>query len=73
MPSDIEKSSVMAANAPRAIGHREQMQLIEAVRDRGAPSTGNKQALKPTNGILIMSRGWMEKKKKLYLTMEWLT
>lgn len=72
MPFEIEKSSVMAANAPRAIGHREQMQFIDAVRDQGAPSTGNKQALKLTNGILITSKGWM-KKKKLYLTMEWLT
>lgn len=65
MPFDIQKSSVMVANAPTAIRHREQMEFIDAVWDRGAQSLGNTQALKPTNGILIALRG--EKGKKSYI------
>lgn len=58
---EIEESSVMVASAERAIGHREQMSFIDAAWDRGAQSLGNTLALKPTNGILIASRGEKEK------------
>lgn len=65
------ESVVVVATAPRAIGHREQMQFIDAMWHQAARSPRNSEGPKTHKWDIDHSEG--AEGKELYLTMKCLT